>query len=132
MPELVAIRPEARVILDKWPQYQALEKRMVAVAEAENPEALKLLMEEMEQICNLVDENTIPEPFEQPSVRGRIRVLRTYLGKLDAALFYRTDHLEPQAELMESYNVLRQQFNQIIGNTLTPDIFEDEETPDTD
>jgi hypothetical protein len=132
MPELVVIRPDARVILDKWPQYQALEKRMGAVMEAKNPEALKLLMEELEQICSLVDDNPIPGTFEQPSVRGRIKVLRTYLGKLDAALFYRTDHGEPLAELMDSYNALRQQFNQIMSNTLTPEIFENEEIPDTE
>ncbi|MEJ2162081.1 MAG: hypothetical protein P8X60_01835 [Robiginitalea sp.] len=126
IPEAVAILPEARVILDQWPQFQSLENRMATLKEVESSEELKLILEELSQICQQVEENEFPELFETPSIRSRIRVLRTYLGKLDASLYYRTDSQEPLLELQAAYNALRSQFNVIISNTLTPELFNDE------
>lgn len=131
-PELVVIRPEARVLLEGWPQFQSLEARMGVLREAKSREELKLLVEELTQICLQVEQNAIPEVLEKPSVRSRLKVVQTYLGKMDAALFYRTDTAEPLGELMVSYNALRQQFNVIVSNTLTPDIFQNDTIPDTD
>lgn len=126
LPQPVRIDPRAREILDGWAQYQSLEERMAVLAEAGDQEEMKLLIEELNQICDQLDENPIPEVFDQPSVRSRFKVVRTYLGKLDAALFYRLDYQQPLFELMESYNALREQFNVITSSTLSPDIFEDE------
>jgi len=126
LPELVEIRPEARTILQGWPQFQSLEKRMVALDGVEDSEELRLVLEELSQICEQIEKNAIPERFETPSVRSRIKILRTYLGKLDAALYYRLDHQEPLLELHDSYNALRGQFNVIVSNRLTPELFEDE------
>ena len=132
LPELVVIRPEARVIVDDWPQFRSLEERMNVVREADDREELALLVEELGQICKQVEENAFPGELEKPSVRSRLKVLRTYLGKLDAALFYRTDTGEPLTELMVAYNALRQQFNVIVSTTLTPEMFMNDTIPDTD
>jgi hypothetical protein len=126
LPEAVRIDPQAREVLEGWPQYQALERRMPGLAEAQNEEELKLVLEELDQICQQLEENPIPEPFEQPSVRSRIKVLRTYLEKLEADLYYRLSYGGTMRELMESYNALGSQFNVIARNTLTPELFEDE------
>ncbi len=126
LPEPVAIRPEARVILDGWPQFMSLEKRLTALEGVDEQEELKLLLEELSQICEQIEKNAIPEPFETPSVRSRLKIFRTYLGKLDAALYYRLDHREPLDELLGSYDALRSQFNVIVSNRLTPELFEDE------
>lgn len=132
MPKLVEIRPEARELLDGWPEYMSLENRIQAVQEARDTEELQLLVEELRQICQQLEDNDFPEVFDTPSVRSRLKVLRTYLGKLDAALFYRTDYIEPRTELMGSYNALRQQYNVLVSSTLTPDMFENDTIPDTE
>lgn len=126
LPANVRIDPLAREVLDGWPQYQALERRMPGLAEAQNEEELKLVLEELDQICEQLEENPIPEPFERPSVRSRIKVIRTYLEKLEATLYYRLSYGEAMRELMEAYNALGSQFNVIVRNTLTPELFEDE------
>jgi hypothetical protein len=87
---------------------------------------MKLLLEELNQICKRLEESTFPEAFEQPAVRSRLRVIQTYLGKLEAALYYRLDYQQPLQELMQSYNALREQFNVIVRSTLSPELFENE------
>lgn len=126
LPAVAQIDAAARQILDGWAEYRSLEDRMAVLMEADNEEEMKLLLEELNQICKRLEDSTFPGPFEQPSVRSRLKVIRTYLGKLDAALFYRLDYAEPTRELMQSYNALREQFNVIVRNTLSPDLFEDE------
>ena len=126
MPAAVPIDPRAREVLDGWPQYQSLERRMPQLAEAQNEEELKLLLEELDQICEQLEENPIPEPFERPSIRSRIKVVRTYLEKLEATLYYRLEYGEALRELLAAYHALGSQFNVIVRNTLTPELFEDE------
>ena len=126
LPEVAEIDSGAREILDGWAEYRSLEDRMLVLKEAGNVEEMKLLLEELNQISTQLEESTFPGAFDQPSVRSRIKVIRTYLGKLEAALFYRLDYDEPLRELLESYNALREQFNVIVRNTLSPDLFEDE------
>jgi hypothetical protein len=126
LPELVSVDPRAREILDQWPHYMSLEKRLPALAEVKSREEMELLLEELNQICQQIEDNAFPEPFERPSVRSRQKLLRTYLKKLEAANYYRLDYQEPVSELMDAYNAMRQQFNIIVGNTLTPDLFEDD------
>ena len=124
LPELVPLDPRAREIRSTWTQYTSLENRLSALPEVKNREEMELLLEELKQICKQVEENAFPEPFEKPAVRSRIKVLRTYLGKLESANYYRLDYQEPVSELMDAYNAIRQQFNVIVTNTLTPDVFE--------
>ncbi|MGA9238767.1 hypothetical protein [Robiginitalea sp.] len=124
LPELVPLSPRAREIVDEWPQYTSLENRLSTLPDVKNTEEMELLLEELNQICKQVEENAFPQPFEKPSVRSRIKVLRTYLGKLEAANYYRLDYQEPISELMDAINATRQQFNVIVNNNLTPDVFE--------
>jgi len=126
LPEPVQIDAGAREILDGWAEYNSLEDRMAILAAAGNEEEMKLLLEELNQICKRLEESKFPGEFEQPAVRSRLKVIQTYLGKLDAALFYRQDYREPLFELMVSYNALREQFNVIVRNTLSPELFENE------
>jgi hypothetical protein len=124
LPDLVPLDPRAREIVEGWPQYNSLENRLSALPHVKNREEMELLLEELKQICKQVEENAFPKPFEKPSVRSRIKVLRTYLGKLEAANYYRLDYQEPISELMDAINAIRQQFNVIVTNNLTPDVFE--------
>ena len=124
LPELVPLDPRAKEIVSTWSQYTALENRLSALPDVKNREEMELLLEELNQICQQVEENAFPAPFEKPSVRSRIKVLRTYLGKLESANYYRLDYQEPISELMDAINATRQQFNVIVNNTLTPDVFE--------
>ena len=126
LPAPVQIDAGAREILDSWAEYRSLEDRLSVLAEASNEEEMKLLSEELNQICIRLEESSFPGEFEQPAVRSRLKVIQTYLGKLDAALFYRQDYQEPLFELMVSYNALREQFNVIVRNTLSPELFENE------
>lgn len=126
LPDLVQLDPRAREILDGWPQYMSLENRLSALRDVNNREQLELLLEELNQICQQVEDNAFPAPFEKPSVRSRQKVLRTCLGKLESANYYRLDYQEPVSELMDAYNAMRQQFNVIVRNTLTPELFEND------
>ncbi|MCO5725119.1 hypothetical protein [Robiginitalea marina] len=126
LPSAVPINPGAREVLEEWPQFLSLEERIAALSQTRSREELQLLLEELSQICNQVEENAIPLTFERPSVRSRLRVVRTYIGKSDAALLYREDHGEALMELMQAYNALREQFNLIINSTLKPELFETE------
>ncbi len=129
IPELPAPAPinaGARAVLEAWPQFLSLEERIAALPDTGSREELQLLLEELNQICQQVEENAIPTEFERPSVRSRLKVVRTYIGKSDAALGYREDYGEPLLELMEAYNALREQFNLIVNSTLKPELFETE------
>lgn len=126
LPATVQVDAGAREILDGWAEFRSLEDRMAILIETRDEEEMKLLLEELNQICQRLEESTFPEAFDQPSVRSRLKVIQTYLGKLDAALFYRLDYQEPLLELMTSYNALREQFNVIVRNTLRPELFDDD------
>lgn len=126
LPDPVPIEPAARAVLEEWPQFLSLEERIAALAGSGSREELELLLEELNQIGQQVEENAIPKPFERPSVRSRLRVVRTYIGKAGAALLYREDYGEALRELMQAYNALREQFNLIVNSTLNPELFETE------
>jgi len=126
LPAPAQIDPMAREILDGWAEYQSLEERIAVLMEAQNEEEMKLLLEELNQICKRLEESTFPEAFDRPAVRSRLKVIQTYLGKLEAALYYRLEYQEPLRELMTSYNALREQFNVTVRNTLSPELFENE------
>ena len=126
LPDLVKVDPQVREILDTWPQYMSLENRLSALRDVRNQEQLQVLLEELDQICEQLEENAFPPPFEKPSVRSRQKVLRTCLGKLESANYYQLDYQEPVSDLMDALNAMRQQFNVIVQDNLTPELFENE------
>ena len=126
LPDLVQLDPRAREVLDAWPQYMSLEDRLSALRDVRNQEQLELLLEELNQICEQLEKNAFPLPFEKPSVRSRQKVLRTCLGKLEAANYYRQDYQVPVSELMDAYNAMRQQVHVSVWHILTPELFEED------
>lgn len=126
LPDPVQLNPSARTIAETWSEFGSLEARMDVLLAADGPEQLGLELEEVLARIVEIETAAIPAKFEQPSVRSRLKVLKTYLLKTQAALHYRTDYGPVLAEAAAAYNALRDQLNHIVNSNLDPKLFEDD------
>lgn len=126
LPERIPANAKARVILNDWTEYQELTVSLDKLEGLDNNEELHLLLDELiEKEMQLAD-SAYPEAFDQPQVRSRQKVFKTYLLKVKAALEYRQPTLPPSVEMMEAFNDLTAQFNVIVNNALDTELILDE------
>lgn len=117
-PEKLAIKANAQSILNDWFEYNELENSFDALYTVENREDLSLIIENLIEMQKSLAESTYPEKFDNPQVKSRQKVFKTYMLKVKGDLIYRIDPQESVLQMLEAYNALRNQFNVIANNTL--------------
>ena len=126
LPVVVRLQPQARQVVEGWPEFAEFESRMGVLLQTQNQEELGIVLEELIENLSAFETAAIPIPFDRISVRSRKKLIKTYLLKTQAALHYRTDHQAPLAEAVTAYNGLLEHFNHIVSSNLDPSIFEDD------
>jgi len=117
-PEKLPIKVNAQTILKDWIEYNELESSFDALYTIENREDLSLTIENLIEMQKALAESTYPEKLDNPQVKSRQKVFKTYMLKVKGDLIYRIDPQESVLQMLEAYNALRNQFNVIASNTL--------------
>ncbi len=127
LPKKVATNAKANAILNNWEAYGIFEASVDAVYKAENREDLLLTIDNIIEKQKELEASDYPETFDQPQVRSRQKVFKTYLLKVKASLEDRTDVLPPAKEMIQAYNAYRNQFNVAVNSALDINLILDDE-----
>lgn len=117
-PKKTVINTKATDIIKDWPEFSALDTAFDALYSVENPEDVKLVIENLIENQKLLETSKYPEEFDVPQIKSRQKVFKTYILKTKGNLEYRLDVKEPVLEMITAYNALCHQFNVIVNNTL--------------
>lgn len=126
LPQKTPLDGKASTILKEWPEFNALEASFEALMNVKNLEDLDLALEDLMENQNALEKSEYPEAFDNPEVKSRQRVFKTYILKARAAIEQQIDPLPPMLEMVTAYNAYRNQFNVIVNNTLDINLILDE------
>lgn len=125
-PATLALSAQAQAVIEGWAAFNNLQQRMETLFRTQRTEDLELLLEELVEACKELETSEFPEGFDRPSLRSRLKVLRTFLQKTQADLHYRLDPRESLYQVAGAHNAFRQQLNREAAVNLDPTIFDDE------
>ena len=117
-PEKSKVNATAATILEGWVEYNELDATFDGLYSIENTEDLSLILEDLIEKQKLLEESGYPESFDKPQIKSRQKVFLTYVLKTKGDLVYRTDPQQSVREIIDAYNVWRNQFDIIANNTL--------------
>ena len=111
-PDLIKIDSTLLKSVEKWNQIMSLSEKFSDLFEKEinHKSKIKSLTDDVKKITK----GGIPDEFKTPPIIGRLRVLKTYLQKIDS---YKLDqenldeYKKDVKTLLESYNALVYQIN---------------------
>ena len=126
-PKPVETTPEVLAMVSSWPEFMAMENSFDVLKRASNTEDLKLAIDDLIEKEKALATGDYPETFNQLQVKSRQRLLRTFLYKVKGNLMDNRDINEGMEELINAYNVFKNQFNVISGNTLDAKLILNEE-----
>lgn len=127
LPKKVPTNAKANAILKDWEAYGIFEASVDAVYKAENREDLLLTIDNIIEKQKELETSDYPETFDQPQVKSRQKVFKTYILKVKASLEDRTDVLPPTKEMIQAYNAYRNQFNVAVNTALDINLILDDE-----
>lgn len=127
LPQVVTVNAKAEAILGQWKEYYSFQQSMERIYTIDFREDLELVIEDLVEKQSLLEKSKYPEEFNIPQVKGRQKVVKTYILKAKGDLEYRLDPEESIKELIIAYNALREQFNVTVNNTLPTELIENEE-----
>lgn len=126
LPQPVSLQGPVRNAVADWEAFTTLEERIASVYNVQGPEEMQLKLEELTADFQALGESEFPELFNVPSVKSRERVVRTFLLKTQAALYYRRDYRPALRQFLEAYNAFRAQLNRVESSQLDPSLFEED------
>jgi len=118
LPKKTRLDGKASTILKEWPEFNALEASFDGLLKVKNLEDLDLALEDLVENEIALEKSPYPEKFDNPEVKSRQRVFKTYILKSRASLKEFSDPLVPMLEMVTAFNAYRNQFNVIVNNTL--------------
>lgn len=127
LPKVVPINAKATEILLKWKEYDDFDKSFNRIYTIDFREDLVLVIEELIEKQKLLEKGEYPEQFNIPQVKGRQKVMKTYILKIKGDLEYRINPEDSIKELITAYNAMRDQFNVTVNNTLPTELIENED-----
>lgn len=126
-PKKIALSPKARGLVSEWKEYNELQRSFDRIYTVENPEDLILVVEELIEKQKLLEKSVYPVELDLPQVKGRQKVFKTYLLKIKGNLAYRENPENSIKEMIDAFNIMNDQFNVIVNNTLPQDLISNEE-----
>ena len=125
-PRKLSVDPKASTILREWPEYNAMDISFDAIYNISNKEDLSLTIENIIEEQKLLEDSEYPIEFDNPQIKSRQKVFKTYVLKVKGDLIYRLNPQESVLEMINAYNTLRKQFNVIVNNTFDSKLLLDE------
>lgn len=128
LPKVVPVNTKARVILDTWKEFYSFDKSFERIYTIDYREDLVLVIDDLVEKQKLLEKAVYPEEFDIPQIKGRQKVVKTYILKTKGDLEYRQDPENSIKEMITAYNALREQFNVTVNNTLPTELIENKDT----
>lgn len=122
LPKKSVVNSKAKTILAKWKEYTVFETTFNRLYTSEYREDLILVTEDLVEKQKLLEESDYPKEFDIPQIKGRQKVLKTYILKTKGDLEYRVNPEKSLKEMIEAFNAMRDQFNVVVNNTLPEDL----------
>ncbi len=126
LPKLVPLNAKARDAVLQWKEYQVFEISFERMYGIDFREDFVLVLEELIERQKQWEASTYPPKFDTPQIKGRQKVLKTYILKTKGNLEYREAPEQSIKEMITAFNALRGQFNSIVNNTLPEDLLKEE------
>jgi len=121
-----AVNAKALNILKDWNEFNAFEASFDKMYNTEYREDFVLTIEELIEKQKQLEKSTYPRQFDIPQVKGRQKVLKTYILKIKGNLEYRQNPEASIKEMIGAFNNLREQFNIVVNSNLPEDLFSNE------
>ena len=127
MPKVVSVNAKAEAILSQWKEYYSFHQSFERLYTIDFREDLVLVIEDLVEKQKVLEASEYPAEFNIPQVKGRQKVVKTYILKTKGDLEYRLNPENSMKELITAYNALREQFNVTVNNTLPTELIENED-----
>lgn len=118
---------KAQTILNDWLEFIAMERSFDKMYTSEFREDFVLIVEELVENQKKMEESNYPTAFDIPQIKGRQKIVKTYILKIKGDLEYRQNPKESMLEMITAFNNLRNQFNVVVNNTLPDELRANEE-----
>ena len=128
LPRKSAVNGKAAAILNKWKEFSMFETTFDRLYTSENREDLILVTEDLVEKQKVLEASVYPSEFDIPQIKGRQKVLKTYILKTKGDLEYRLNPEDSLKEVIQAFNALREQFNVVVNNTLPEDLIKNEKS----
>ena len=126
LPKKLEISGEAVAILESWEEFKALNSSIDVLYKSTNNEDLSLAIDDLLEKEKSLSDGNYPEPFNSLQIKSRQKVFRTLLLKVKASILNKSDTTAPTIEMLQAYNIIRQQFNSILSSQLDTKLILDE------
>ena len=104
LPQIIAVTGKAKKTIESWTEYTDFDTELRRIYEKDVD--LETLYTELIRREKEIRESKFPEKFENPSIRSRLLVLQTYLGRALAGLKENNPEqiVKEKTEVIKSYN----------------------------
>ncbi|WP_405411072.1 hypothetical protein [Maribacter sp. Asnod1-A12] len=127
LPVKISVDAKAQNILNDWLEYNALEKSFDKIYTSENIEDFQFVVDELIENQKKMEEGKYPVKFDIQHVKGRQKLLKTFILKTKGDLEYRQNPKASIVQMITAYNDLRNQFNVVVNNTLPDELIKNED-----
>lgn len=117
-PSKLVLNAKSQEVVKDWSAFSAFDLNFDRIYKAAYREDLVLIMDDLVENQKKLEASNYPEPFNIPQIKGRQKVLKTYILKVKGDLEYRQDPSVAIGEMIAAYNNFRNQFNVEVNNTL--------------
>ncbi len=126
LPVKIALNGKSNALVDDWLAFKAFDTSFDRMYDATYKEDLVLIIEDLVENQKALEVSKYPTQFDIPQVKGRQKVLKTFILKTKGDLEYRQDPKVSMEQMITAYNSLRNQFNVEVNNTLLEELLVNE------
>jgi len=126
LPAKTVLNGKSQAVVNDWVAFKSFDTNFDRVYKATYIEDLVLIVEDLVENQNVLEGSTYPKEFDIPQIKGRQKVLKTFILKTKGDLEYRQDPKTSVMEMIVAYNGFRNQFNVVVNNTLPKDLIANE------
>lgn len=125
-PTKIALNGKSKAIVADWVAFNTFDTSFDRMYDATYREDLVLIVEDLVENQKSLESSKYPVEFDIPQIKGRQKVLKTFILKTKGDLEYRQDPKVSITEMIAAYNSLRNQFNVEVNNTLPEELMANE------
>ena len=126
LPVKIALNGKSNALVEDWLAFKAFDTSFDRMYDAAYREDLVLIIEDLVENQKALEVSKYPTQFDIPQVKGRQKVLKTFILKTKGDLEYRQDPKVSMEQMITAYNSLRNQFNVEVNNTLLEELLVNE------
>lgn len=122
LPPKIVLNPKSKALVDDWLAFKSFDASFDRMYTATYIEDLVLIVEDLVENQKVLEGSVYPTEFNNPQIKGRQNVLKTFILKAKGDLEYRQDPKVSIEEMIAAYNGFRNQFNVQVNNTLPEEL----------